>query len=263
MQNALQQIRNTVRSLIPQQARLFFRSIWQPLAWPFLLGSTYYCCCCNTSFRKFLYFYGKDNVRCPRCYSIDRYRLEWLYLKNRTDFFCKQYKVLHFAPEAVLSRKFKFMKNLDYTTADLMVSFMDFFCVRPDVIMDVENITFPDNTFDVVLCNHVLEHVPDDKKAMSEIFRVLKPGGWAMLQVPIDKNMPHTFEDPKIILPEDRLKHFGSPDHLRQFALDYKNRLEGIGFTVTVDGYVRELSRDIVEKNRLDINEDMYIVRKK
>jgi SAM-dependent methyltransferase len=142
---------------------------------------------------------------------------------------------------------------LDYLSADLEPR-------NAMIVMDITNIQYPNGTFDVILCSHVLEHVPDDRKALSELFRVLRPGGWAILQVPIVAAA--TFEDPSVTDPEEREKLFGQHDHVRNYGLDYRDRLADAGFSVTVDGFVRDL--DEVETQRLGLmrHEDVYFCRK-
>lgn len=145
------------------------------------------------------------------------------------------------------------MSNLDYISADLNSP-------MAMVKMDITNILYEDNSFDVILCSHVLEHVVDDRKAMRELFRVLKPGGWGILQVPILRDK--TFEDPSIVSPEDRERIFGQKDHVRIYGRDYKDRLEEAGFTVKVDGYVRELGDDKIKKHGLSEDQDIYFCAK-
>ena len=128
--------------------------------------------------------------------------------------------------------------------------------------MDVCDIQFPSNTFDVVLCNHVLEHLVDDRKAMAEIYRVLKPGGWALLQVPLDEKLHETYEDPGIISKPDRAHHYGSPDHLRLYGRDYQAKLESVGFCVKTDNIMNELNPLQIDKYRLVTIETLYIARK-
>ena len=152
-------------------------------------------------YRKFFpYGYGehqRENALSPGTNSLERHRLLWLFLKEETDFLSAPKKVLHIAPEQCFYGRFRKMKNLDYTTADLDSPLAD-------IKLDVQNMQLEDNTFDVVFCNHVLEHVPDDLKAMKEIYRVLKPGGMAIMQVPLNPSMAKTHEDPTITDPEER-----------------------------------------------------------
>ena len=188
----------------------------------FMRGNNVECPICEISYRKFLP-YGRLNPRpnalCPDSLSLERHRLMWLYLKDRTEFFNKPYKLLHIAPELCFIKRFKSMPNLDYTTADLDSPLAD-------IKMDVHDIPYDENTFDVVFCNHVMEHVEDDIKAMSEIYRVLKPGGWAIIQSPQDYNRAETLEDPSITDPRERERIFWQDDHVRLFGLDYGKSLK-------------------------------------
>ena len=157
--------------------------------------------------------------------------------------------MLHIAPEPHLSQLFQKANLVDYLSADLCAS-------KAMVKMDITDIRYSDNTFDVIYCSHVLEHVFDDRKAMREFYRVLKPSGWAILQVPIlaDK----TFEDSAVVYPEERERLFGQHDHVRQYGRDYKDRLIDAGFRVRVVGFVKELSNRTVRRLGLMRNEDVY-----
>lgn len=218
-------------------------------------GNKFACPCCGGHFREFLPRKESGaNTACPRCSSSHRHRLIWLYLKDKTNLFNENLKVLHIAPEYAFQRIFKAMSNLDYVSADLSSPLAM-------VKMDITNITYEDNYFDVILCSHVLEHVMDDQKAMKEFWRVLKPSGWAILQVPIHSKLDKTFEDPKIVLPEERERMFGRYDHVRKYARDYKDRLEEAGFTVKVDNYAKELGNDISKRYILG-GEQIYFCSK-
>jgi ubiquinone/menaquinone biosynthesis C-methylase UbiE len=124
--------------------------------------------------------------------------------------------------------------------------------------MDLHNAPFEDNSFDVVFCNHVLEHVEDDKQCMSELYRVMKPGGFGIFQVPIDYTREKTYEDKSITSPEDREKHFWQKDHVRLYGLDYPTRLTAAGFKVTCDKIAKEIPSDQSEKLRLPMEEEVY-----
>lgn len=165
------------------------------------------------------------NVQCPICNATDRERLVYLYLLKRTDLFSKPVRLLHIAPENGLNRVFKKCSNIDYLTADL---YADDVMVK----MDITDIEYPENCFDVIICNHVLEHVLDDSKAMSELLRVVKPGGWAILQVPISLSIEKTYEDSSIKTAAEKELHFGQSDHVRIYGLDYLDRLKNAGFEV-------------------------------
>lgn len=166
----------------------------------FYFGANYICPVCESSFRKFL-SYGPErrkNAKCPKCGAMERHRLIWLFLKNDTNMFFDKMKVLHFAPESCFFNRFSKLTNLCYVPADCDPSSS---LVRK---IDITNIPSDDNFYDSIICCHVLEHVPDDRRAMSEMFRVLKQGGWAIMQVPIGRLV--TFEDPTILTSEDRQK---------------------------------------------------------
>jgi predicted SAM-dependent methyltransferase len=198
------------------------------------------------SFRMFLpYGYGKqrNNALSPSSLSLERHRLLWLYLKNETDFFTskERKKVLHFAPEQAFYKLFRNQKNIDYTTTDL-------FSPLADVKADICNLPFDDNSYDIIFCNHVLEHIPDDTKAMQELFRVLKKGGMAILQIPQDLKREVTFADDSIIDQKERAEIFGQYDHVRIYGRDYFDKLRSIGFTVVEEDYTNKINPQLVEK---------------
>ena len=197
----------------------------------------------NKSYSYFFpYGYNKQrkNALCPGTFSLERHRLLWLYLKKETDFFNSNNKILHFAPEQCFHKFFKsFFKN--YTTTDLNSPIVD-------IKADICNLPFNDNSYDYILCNHVLEHIYDDEKAMKEIFRVLNKNGIAILQVPIDIKSNLTQEGRDINDKEVRSKLFGQYDHLRMYGLDYFKKLKKVGFNVKNIDYLSKLSKDEVEK---------------
>ena len=196
------------------------------------------------SFKRFLpYGYGEQrpNVLSPSTLSLERHRLLWLYLQDETEFFQKPLRVLHMAPEQCFLSIFKKMKHLDYTTADLYSPIVD---VKADIL----DLPFKDGEFDMVFCNHVLEHIEDDNKAMKELYRVMKSGGMGIFQVPQELARETTYEDPDIITPEDKAKHFGQYDHVRIYGRDYFDRLRNVGFNVEEVDYSLKLSPELVEK---------------
>lgn len=197
----------------------------------------------------------RDNVLSPGTYSLERHRLMWLYLKNETDFFTKSAKVLHIAPEQSFIKRFRKLNHLDYLTSDLESPLAD-------VKADICDLPFEDNSFDIVFCNHVLEHIPDDAKAMSELYRVMKPGGWGIFQVPISYQREVTYEDPTVTSKEERKEKFGQYDHVRVYGLDYYNRLEKAGFIVEKIDYTKQISIEDVEKYCLEKGEILPLVRK-
>ena len=207
------------------------------------------------SFLPYGYENPRENVLAPSTLSLERHRLLWLYLKNETDFFTAQKKVLHFAPEQAFYKRFRKLKHINYTTTDLNSPLAD-------VKADICNLPFKENSFDIILCNHVLEHIPDDTKAMQEMYRVLKPGGWGIFQIPQDIDRETTFEDDSITNKKERAKIFGQYDHVRIYGKDYFNKLRSIGFKVEEIDYTASLSSKEIEKYRLAKGEIIPLVRK-
>jgi predicted SAM-dependent methyltransferase len=166
-----------------------------------------------------------------------------LYLQNETDFFTskEKKKVLHFAPEQEFYKRFKKQTNIEYATTDLLSPLAD-------VKADICNLPFEDNSYDIIFCNHVLEHIPDDTKAMYELYRVLKPGGMAVFQIPQDLTRATTFSDDSIVDQKERAKIFGQYDHVRVYGRDYFDILRSIGFTVIEEDYTAKLTPQLVEK---------------
>ena len=191
-------------------------------------GEARYCPVCRHSVSRFFHFGGANNpVWCPMCESVERMRLNWLYLERDTDL-CdgRPKRLLHVAPEVNLAQLFQTLPNLERITMDLEV--------RPGVMLrsNLTELAFPDASFDLIYCSHVLEHVEDDARAMREMHRVLKPGGWAMLLVPPIRR-DHTVEDPSITDRVGRHRRFGHPEHVRRYGRDYRDRLTAAGFRVT------------------------------
>lgn len=231
-----------ILNTIPRPLLIRLSYVVRPIIALFLRGNTFTDPIDGKSFSKFLpYGYGKqrDNVLSPSTLSLERHRLLWLYLKNETDFFTTPSKVLHFAPEQAFYKRFRKLKHLEYTTTDLNSPLAD-------VKADICNLPFDDNEYDIIFCNHVLEHIPDDTKAMQELLRVLKPGGMAILQIPQDLNRATTFEDDSITDPQERAQIFGQYDHVRVYGKDYFEKLRSIGFKVDEVEYTEKLSKDEV-----------------
>lgn len=223
-------------------------------------GNKVECPVCEKKFRKFL-SYGSDvahreNVLCPYDLTLERHRLMWLYLKQQSNFFTDPgLKVLHIAPEQCFHKTFKEQANLDYLTGDLVSPIAD-------IHFDLHEIPLEDNRFDVVFCNHVMEHVNDALVCMKELYRVMKPGGWAIMQVPQDMSREATYEDWSITDPKERELHFWQKDHVRLFGRDYPDWLRKAGFTVE-DGFEKNpIPAHLVERYRLPPNEILYIARK-
>ncbi len=234
-------------------------SYWvRPLLAFWLRGDRYTDPIDGKSFRAFLpygYENPRENVLSPSTLSLERHRLLWLYLQRETDFFSTPRSVLHFAPEQAFYTRFRKAGHLTYTTTDLNSPLAD-------VQADICNLPFESNSFDVILCNHVLEHIEDDRKALSELFRVMKPGGWGIFQVPQDLGREHTFEDPEITDEAERRKIFGQYDHVRVYGRDYFDILRASGFRVRPVDYTRDMDAAEVDRYRLAKGELIPLVEK-
>lgn len=233
-----------ILNTIPRPILIRLSYLVRPIISFFLKGNTFTDPIDGKNFSKFLpYGYGnqRENVLSPSTLSLERHRLLWLYLRNETDFFTKKHKVLHFAPEQAFYKRFGRLKNLEYTTTDLNSPLAD-------VKADICDLPFASNEYDIIFCNHVLEHIPDDTKAMQELLRVLKPGGMAILQIPQDLSRDITFEDNSITDPKERAKIFGQYDHVRVYGKDYFDKLRSVGFKVEEVDYTNRLAKEEVIK---------------
>jgi SAM-dependent methyltransferase len=223
----------------------------------FYLGDRVECPCCRGRFRTFLPA-GKPRrpgALCPRCGSLERHRLLWLFLTERTSLFRDRLRVLHVAPEQDLQRRLRSEPGLKYLSGDrdsalAMVRF------------DLERLPLRDGAVDVVICTHVLEHVDDARTALRELRRVLGRGGWALLQSPVDASRAQTLEDPSVTSPAERLRVFGQEDHVRVFGRDYAAWLRAAGFEVEVVPYGRESGPERAARHGLDPEEDVYLCRR-
>lgn len=242
---------------VPRPLLIKLSYVVRPFIAFYLKGNKYTDPIDNKSFRKFLpygYQVQRQNVLSPSTLSLERHRLLWLYLTNETDFFTSKKKVLHMAPEQCFLARFRKL-NHDYKTADLDSPIAD---VKADIV----NLPFNDNSFDVIFCNHVLEHIQDDTKAMKELFRVMKKGGMGVFQVPQDLNRDVTFEDNSITDPKERAKIFGQYDHVRVYGRDYFDKLREIGFNITAIDYTKKLTKKEIDKYRLAQGELIPVCRK-
>ncbi len=235
-----------ILNTLPRPLLIRLSYVARPVLAFLLKGNTFNDPIDGRSFKMFLpYGYGKqrNNVMSPSTLSLERHRLLWLYLQNETDFFTSKAikNVLHFAPEQAFYKLFRNQKNIHYTTTDLVSPLAD-------VKADICNLPFDDITYDVILCNHVLEHIPDDTKAMQELFRVLKPGGMAILQIPQDLKRATTFADDSIVDKKERAIIFGQYDHVRVYGRDYFEKLRNIGFRVVEEDYTNKIDAKLVTK---------------
>ena len=222
-------------------------------------GNRVTCVICNSHFHEFAPMKKRPNAQCPECGSFERHRLFWKYAESKTNLFKNQpLKVLHFAPEKVFYDYFNRYENFSYYPCDLYPNDQ----IGDIKKMSITEIQYDDNYFDIISCNHVLEHIEDDLTAMRELHRVLKSGGWAILQVPIDYNRETTYEDFSITTPEGRLKAFGQSDHVRWYGRDYKDRLAAVGFNVNEDDFVKSFSEADLFRFGLMKSELIYYVTK-
>lgn len=223
-------------------------------------GNNVACPVCEHTFRKFLSYGSKvahrENVLCPYDLTLERHRLMWLYLKQESNFFTDQLEVLHIAPEQCFHSLFKKQENINYLTGDIESPIAD-------MHFDIHEIPLENDKYDVVFCNHVLEHVEDANKALSELYRVMKPGSWGIFQVPQDLSRAETYEDSTITSPEEREKHFWQKDHVRLFGRDYPEWLKRVGFEVEEFIASEEFSEELIKRYRLHPTEILYIAHKK
>ena len=247
-----------ILNLLPRPLLIKLSYLIRPLLAFSMRGNRYEDPIDQKKFKSFLpygYESPRENVLSPSTLSLERHRLLWLYLTTKTDFFTASLKVLHFAPEQAFYKRFRKLNNLAYTTTDLNSPLAD-------VKADICNLPFEDESYDVILCNHVLEHIPDDTKAMQELYRVLKKGGWGIFQIPQDLKRQQTFEDDTITDKKERAKIFGQYDHVRIYGRDYFDKLRNVGFSVEEVDYTADLSANEIDRYRLAKGEIIPLVKK-
>ncbi|MEA3497349.1 MAG: methyltransferase domain-containing protein [Bacteroidota bacterium] len=238
-----------IKSFIPKQLfepLLYFYYGVQSIGY---FGNNYYCPICKSKLRIF------KSGNCPNCGADIRHRTLWLFLLRKTDFFKSRLDVLHFAPEHCFYNKMKKQQNINYLSADLRSP-------RAMIEIDITNIKYPDNFFNVLISSHVLEHVDDDLKAMKELHRVQSIDGWSIHLVPIDYSRNDTYENSLIKSPEERMKVYGHHDHKRIYGKDYKNKLESSGFKVTVFKTEDFCEENEIAKMGLHKDTEIYYCRK-
>lgn len=233
-----------------------------PLLGLLYVGRGRECPICGTKRRKFLpygYVTSRDNALCPNCLSLERHRLLWLWLQRESDLFDRRPRLLHVAPEVCLMRHLRKAykgHEEDYVTADLESPLAD-------LHFDIQHIPLADESFDVVFCNHIMEHVENDLQAMREIHRVIRRGGgWGVILSPVELEREKTFEDDSITDEAERTRIFGQYDHRRVYGCDYADRLREVGFEVEDLDYAAMLTAE--ERERYALPKDhLYIVRKR
>jgi SAM-dependent methyltransferase len=219
-----------------------------------LSGNNYFCPLCRGSFRSFLRAgeVSRQKAKCPGCGSLERHRLLWLALARLWDSgeIGLGGALLHIAPEESLTTRLK--SSFEYLSADLDGS-------KAMVAMDITAIPFPENSFDAIVCNHVLEHVPQDRRALSELYRVMKPGGWGSIQVPMAGEDTKEDEIPDIA---QRILLYGQSDHVRSYGLDFMERLKEAGFTVLYISKSELLDSTEEERISVAVEQEVVLVRK-
>ena len=248
-----------ILNLIPRKYLIRISIFLRTILKIYFKGSKYTDPIDHSKYRKFLpYGYGKNirkNALCPGTLSLERHRLLWLFLERNTTFFNDKLKVLHFAPEQAFYKKFKSIKNWNYITCDLNSPLAD-------IKADICKLPFKKFEFDLIICNHVLEHIDNDFKAMEEIYRVLKKNGIGILQVPIDESLSITFEDKTIIDPKIKSELFGQYDHVRKYGKDFYDRLKSVGFKVKKIDVQKNLSEKEIKEYSLPKYEKIPFVIK-
>jgi SAM-dependent methyltransferase len=214
--------------LLPERAKEPVMQIGNFMMSLLYRGEGRWCPVCENPSRKFhaTGIVPREDAKCLFCGALERHRFVWLYISKMTNLFDGiPKKMLHVAPERCFESRLKKHLGKNYITADIQNP-------RAMVRMDITNIQYPDEYFDVIFCSHVLEHVQDDKKAIREFYRVLKHDGWAILLVPITAEK--TIEDSSIINPSERFLVFGQEDHVRRYGPDYIDRLQEAGFKIKI-----------------------------
>lgn len=246
-----------VKKIVPPKLKTGLRNI-------FLSGNNVECPICEKTFVTFLPF-GlppaplRPNAMCPNCNSLERTRIYWKFLTD-SDFFSSQKNVLHVAPESELFRKFSTSPSIHYFPVDKFTEGYKY--PKGTINMDITRMEYPNDKFDFILCSHVLEHIPDDTLAMSELYRVMKPGAWGILQVPIEMDRNNTYEDHSITSPKERQEAFGQFDHVRIYGKDYIERLKSVGFKVELNEFAKKIPADEMFRYGFGDGESIFIVRK-
>lgn len=273
--NSLTKYKNIIKKIIPFVLAKKLRGLWQRILKIIYHGNKYYCPYCNNNFRKFLPaginipIYKELNVvgagyrknsTCPRCYSIDRERLVYMYLVKKLDIFKNKYKILHISPEPSIKSILRNQENIEYILGE---NYKDKYFFNKDFLqLDITNLYYEDGIFDLVIANHILQYIQDDELAIKEIYRVLKPDGKAILQVPISYELETTIEDEFFILPQIKEKHFFKYEKIKLYGMDYFTKLKKNGFQIEMinpkdEGW-------LYENNKLALNpsEKLIIVSK-
>lgn len=217
-------LKSIIKSFIPQNVLVKNEENFRKILKPLYKGKNHQCNVCETQLKNFAKLNNGDLI-CPVCGSISRTRR--LYKLLNEEFIVPDIAILDFSPFRILYRKWKKKTNIQYFATDFGTDFI------ADYRYDITNIDCKDETFDLIICYHILEHIVDDKKAMSELYRVLKKNGTVLIQTPFKEG--EIYEDYSIVTEKERLKHFGQEDHVRIYSVEgLKERLQDSGFFVNV-----------------------------
>lgn len=259
-------MRKIIKKLLPKQILNSYRNFKKQKKIKLYAGENVMCPICKSKFKNFAPFgsENREDAKCLACGSLERDRLIWMYLNAKTKIFdnVSRVRLLHFAPEKVFYDIFSQNQNIEYFPCDLYAETFEYKNRIKINTVDITNIPYKENYFDVILCNHVLEHIPDDRLAMSELYRVMKPEGWGIFQAPIDYSLEQTYEDFTITTSEEREMAFGQNDHVRRYGWDYTDRLVSVGFDVTKLNYVKSFSSQELIKFGILPSEIIFHCRK-
>ncbi len=268
-------MKDLIINFLPEQISRLIKKIYLIMRRWYYIGDEYKCPICNNSFRRMLpggfdlevvkkfNIIGsgrRENNICPYCQSTDRDRLVYVYLKQETRIFQKKVKVLHVGPELSLYRVLKKSKNILYVTGTKY--YEGIYYPKNIGFVDLLELPYGEGEFDMVICNHILEHIDDDSKAISEIYRVTTTGGSAILQVPISNELEATYEDTSVKSKKLREEHFGQFDHVRIYGRDYGSKLESAGFKVQTYHPSYDNNEEELNKFALNKNEKLFIAHK-
>ena len=227
---------------------------------PYRMGNEVECPICKQTYKDFMPFRYRKSAYCPTCKSLERHRYIYLTLRDKLHFYePPRKKVLHFAPDICLLDSMQKNPNIEYVTADYMTSFTDSITVKPDYVMSIDDIKFEDNSFDVIIAIGILVMVPNDMKAMSEVYRVLKPNGYAIFHDPINLSQPRSIADTELSNEEKKNLYHGH-DQRWYYGADYADRLRKQGFEVEDDTYAKQID---VKRYGISSNEKIYIAYKR
>jgi len=238
-----QTFKNIITTIVPRKLLFEQEENLRSLYSVFHSGNEYQCLICNKNLKHFIPTKHNDFL-CPNCGSLERNRRLWQLLD--TEFITPNSVVLDFSPSRCLYRKLKQIKTIKYQSTDLSGDFI------ADYKFDITNLKIEDNSLDLVICYHILEHIIDDTTAMKELYRVMKPSAKALVQTPFKEGT--TYEDFSIQSEKERLKHFGQEDHVRIYSVSgLKERLENCGFLV-------EIRENFIDEKRYGLNQNEKII---